>query len=615
MGGTAPAATGTHFIPSSGTIAVPDAPAAVAGPITTLEVRPGLDGDPLPKGADVPRPGHDHDGPHGGPGGGKAPKLGASFDGLDFFDSRFANGGNQFSSEPPDQGLCVGNGKVVEIINSAYQVFDMQGHPLIDPVDINSLFGYPVEANHATGDFGPKMSDPTCLYDQQTNTFFVVAGVDDLNTDGTPKGTTHVDVLVGSDPTAAYTRYQIDTTNAMACTDADGHADACDWDYPQIGADANGFFITVDIFDETQTKFVGTNIYAIPKVKLASKPATLPVTTINTNGFAPSEDSGQFMGMLPAVSPGSDQFSSADNGTEYFAESRAVFTSDGTADSLEVVKLTNTKSLTTSSPSLHLTASTVDTEEYGVPGPAEQKKGQTPLADCLGSNMKIPAFDLPCWAVAGPAIGIFQKTKFHESVLDAGFSFVGGVSYVQGKLWITLGTAATDSHDNSFDGAAWFVINTSGRGLGVANQGLLVDDGTNLIFPSIAATADGSAALAFTIVGPHDFPSAGYAGLDAKSGTSDVRIAQKGAGPQDGFSEYSPFFSDGSPQPRWGDYSATVADGNSLWIANEYVGQKCGLKQYVQPSPTNVAAFGTCGDTRGALGNWDTRISQLQTKP
>ena len=89
------------------------------------------------------------------------------------------------------------------------------------------------------------------------------------------------------------------------------------------------------------------------------------------------------------------------------------------------------------------------------------------------------------------------------------------------------------------------------------------------------------------------------------------QYAAKGAGPQDGFTEYEPFFSDGSPRPRWGDYGAAVADGPSIWVASEYIGQTCTFNQYVQPSPTNVAAFGTCGDTRGALGNWDTRISQL----
>src|SRR4029079_7458435 len=38
------------------------------------------------------------------------PNLELSFDGPNFRDQRLANGGNQFSTEPPDQGLCVGNG-------------------------------------------------------------------------------------------------------------------------------------------------------------------------------------------------------------------------------------------------------------------------------------------------------------------------------------------------------------------------------------------------------------------------------------------------------------------------------------------------------------------------
>src|SRR5262249_17562867 len=56
-GGTASATTGTHIIASSGTIVVPNAPAPVATPFSSLEIRPGDDGDPLPAGAHVPNPG------------------------------------------------------------------------------------------------------------------------------------------------------------------------------------------------------------------------------------------------------------------------------------------------------------------------------------------------------------------------------------------------------------------------------------------------------------------------------------------------------------------------------------------------------------------------------
>ena len=38
------------------------------------------------------------------------PTFKNGFEGLNLFQQRYARGGNQFTVEPPDQGLCVGNG-------------------------------------------------------------------------------------------------------------------------------------------------------------------------------------------------------------------------------------------------------------------------------------------------------------------------------------------------------------------------------------------------------------------------------------------------------------------------------------------------------------------------
>src|SRR4051794_7326434 len=40
------------------------------------------------------------------------PELNTTFEGLNIYQQRFARGGNQFTVEPPDQALCVGNGYV-----------------------------------------------------------------------------------------------------------------------------------------------------------------------------------------------------------------------------------------------------------------------------------------------------------------------------------------------------------------------------------------------------------------------------------------------------------------------------------------------------------------------
>jgi hypothetical protein len=44
------------------------------------------------------------------------------FLGLTHRDQRLADGGNQFSVEPPDQGLCVGAGRVIDTINMVFAV-------------------------------------------------------------------------------------------------------------------------------------------------------------------------------------------------------------------------------------------------------------------------------------------------------------------------------------------------------------------------------------------------------------------------------------------------------------------------------------------------------------
>src|SRR5215212_8102382 len=51
--------------------------------------------------------------------------------GLTHLDQRNARGGNQFSTEPPDQGLAVGNGFVLEAVNSALNVYDTNGVQLL----------------------------------------------------------------------------------------------------------------------------------------------------------------------------------------------------------------------------------------------------------------------------------------------------------------------------------------------------------------------------------------------------------------------------------------------------------------------------------------------------
>src|SRR5713101_6229911 len=99
------------------------------------------------------------------------PELMLSLDGINHFQQRFvAGGGNQFSIEPPDQGLCVGNGFVLETVNDTLRIFDTSGNALTSPTDLNSFYGYAPAINRAKNplQFGPSITDPSCTFDTQT---------------------------------------------------------------------------------------------------------------------------------------------------------------------------------------------------------------------------------------------------------------------------------------------------------------------------------------------------------------------------------------------------------------------------------------------------------------
>src|SRR6266513_5472928 len=79
------------------------------------------------------------------------PQLNFSFAGLNLYQQRYARGGNQFTVEPPDQGMCAGNGYVVEAVNDVLNVFNAGTgtSALPDNTATNIVAGFPRNVNHA----------------------------------------------------------------------------------------------------------------------------------------------------------------------------------------------------------------------------------------------------------------------------------------------------------------------------------------------------------------------------------------------------------------------------------------------------------------------------------
>ena len=129
--------------------------------------------------------------------------------------------------------------------------------------------------------------------------------------------------------------------------------------------------------------------------------------------------------------------------------------------------------------------------------------------------------------------------------------------------------------------------------------------GNNVTRPALAATRDGRGIMAFTLTGTDHYPSAAYATINANFGAGNINVVAEGVGPDDGFTGYNSKGNFGS-RPRWGDYGAAATDGDSVWIASEFIGQSCTLAQY-------VASGFSCGGTRVSQGNWYTRITKVNT--
>jgi hypothetical protein len=464
----------------------------------------------------------------------------SGFNALSHRDQRLSNNGNQFSLEPPDQGLAVGNGFVVEAVNDAVRVFDTAGNPLVPTAALNSFFGLPPEIDRSVTPvvFGPEPTDPKVYFDAPTQHFFLtslVLSLDPAHGNLIVPARIFIAVSQTADPTGSWTILALDVTNDggpfAACP--------CFGDQPLIGADANNFYISTNAFTIPAEQFSGANIYGISKAVLESASAG----SITATRFSDLKEAGEpfAFSIQPATVPPGGTFA---HNTEFFV-SALDFTN--TVDNRLVVwALTGTDNLSTAT----LVNSVVDTQSYGAPPQSQQAAGPFPLGQSLND---------------------------HEELVASNDDRLNQVVFADGKLWTALNTSAKTQNGPVRTAAAWFILSPSvGAGTvsaSVVNQGYVAVNGSNqqnVLYPSVAVNASGKGVVAFSVVGLDFFPSAGYAPID-ETGTGAIRISGPGVLPDDGFTGYAQFLNS-NRVGRWGDYSAAVSDENgAIWMGNEYI--------------------------------------------
>jgi hypothetical protein len=268
-------------------------------------------------------------------------KLISNFNALSDLDQANANGGTGFEVTPPDQGLCVGyltsqfgNQKIVlEVINSAAQVFKTDGTPLTAPFSMASAF---LDPN--------AFSDPRCFYDPQMQTFFLT--VISFNA----AGDTVDDVSVLNNK--GQTTYQFDTAAG----------DNCFGDQPHTGYDNNAVYVATDQFcGPNQDEYEGALLVAISKPQLVAQDLS-----VHALAFGPlALDNNPILTLQPAVGDGTN--------TEYLLNAfpyDQFGNNNSIANTLGFWEVHGDKNITSGSGTVTLIGRVINSETYAFPVPA-----------------------------------------------------------------------------------------------------------------------------------------------------------------------------------------------------------------------------------------------------
>jgi hypothetical protein len=396
--------------------------------------------------------------------------LQRSIVGVSSLDSAVTNFGLEF--EPPDQGLCVGNGFVLEPVNSAYRIYGTNGRELAGPFNVNDLF------NEGRAEY---TSDPRCYFDVTTNTWF--ATILFISSDNLES---HLDIAVNNtgDPRTPWVQYRVDTTELHQ----PGHAGCpCFGDQPLLGIDQSNVYVSTAEFSIVGPEANGAQIYAFTKADLV---ASHPTHFVHFENLGIGGDLA--FTVQPALSTGTAA-------AEYFLSSLDPnFSLD---NRIGVWAMTHQDAVATGQSPV-LTSTVIRSETYGVPPGAEQQGSASRIDSGDDRMQQVQFIGGDIWGALGTAL-----TTPGDPVVRAG------------AAWFRIHPAVTGD---------------SLSAVAVVRQSYVASSGSYVIYPAIGADAAGHAAMVFTLTGTRLYPSADYAVLSSgQSEFGPLREAAHGTGPYD----------------------------------------------------------------------------------
>jgi hypothetical protein len=550
---------------------------------------------------------------------------------------------NGLDIEPPDQGLCAGNGYVVESNNiGEILVFNTKLHRESPVIPLDTVMGLTNLGWSSGGDI-------SCTYDSANGGHWFITEIVSASPEsangafaGCFAGVANacyegIAVTAGNSPFGPYNVYYAHADYNPA---EPGYPSLLN-DFAKISTSRDAFLMFYDEFPLLTAGFNGAQELAFNKNAMErGAPVTLsngkpnPAFTMAienmgqlptpNGGCASSGDVTCWFSVIPAQPPDPSQYDNSHGGSAFMLDSLDFFGSgDNRIAVFDWTGLGNLNSPNCAScAGIRFGGQLFSGVNFYIDegALAPQKAGPIPLGDECGA--------------AGLSVGSPPPASCPESGIATNGDNFTQVSQAQGQLWGALSTEvnqtfASEPAPESHLGAAYWVIGTSSFDRGgpftLTSQGYVSAAHEDLEFPAMAAEGfpwqdggNGGAILTASLSGNGGptgadnggfYPSTSFGRVTSFSGGllgSVLNIADLGQSPEDGFTEY-----DGYPGPtdnRWGDYSAATFlpwSGGTIYFATNYI---------QSPNCTGSAftlTLGTCGGTRDGFANWGTSVNAV----
>jgi hypothetical protein len=552
--------------------------------------------------------------------------------------------------EPPDQGLCAGNGYVAEANNiGEVMVFNTALNRMSRAIPLDTLMGLTQKGWSSGG-------DPSCLYDASNGGHFffteIVSESSEANggafsgcfISAAPSDCLEgVAVSAGNNPFGPYNVYFV---NANYNPNEAGYPNLFN-DYAKIATTRDAFLLFYDEFPNLPNTdpgfgaggfFNGAQELAFSKTALElGEPVTLANGRPNPDFNVAVENMGElgtpdgtcaavgacWYQVIPAAAPDPTQFDNSAGGTGFMVGSLDFFGSGDTRmavfDWTGLSALDNKNCKACSGVRFGGQLFSGGPFYYGEGQLGAQKAGPIPLGVECGAVAPNPPTLANC-----PEGGIATNG---DGATQA--------SQADGQIWFAVSTEvnqtfASESAPETHQGAVYWVVGThgfnpNGTGLALTSSGYVSAAHEDIEFATMAAEGqpwqdggNGGAIMSFTVNGVGGptgadnggfYSSSAFGRLTATSGNllGSINIADLGRSPQDGFTEYQGL--PGPTRPRWGDYGNAIfvpGTGGRIYFASEYI-------QY--PNCTGAAftlTKPTCGGTRDDDANWGTSVNYVR---